>query len=145
MKEHLGAEAAVVDFENEFLERGPCKQVFDLLEQDFMTNYSKSFLSLVSNLEFYTKFDEVNQKAADVVAACTYLQSTDGLMERAYDVYTIISMDSIETNLQKLGDLLFALDAQDAPVSRSSDEGNSGVTDGAPGEYDTEGEESDTW
>lgn len=123
MKENLGHDASVDEFENEFKERGPCKRVFDLLEQDYMGNYTK-FLSLISRPEYYPRFDEVNQKAADAVAACRYLQSAEGLMERAYDVYSIISIDSIDTNLQRLGDLLFSLDVENSLVSRSSDQAN---------------------
>lgn len=130
LAKNLGPGASVDTFEDEFRHRGPCRPVVELLDRDHMAHYAKYFFTLISNSEYYPSFDTINQKAADVIAACRHLQSTDGLLERAYDVYSIISVDSIDMNLQKLDDLLFSLDVEGSPVSTTSDQENrSNVTE----------------
>lgn len=85
MKRNAGVQVESQDeFNQAYSQKGPCKVVFDRLDQDDMRDYSRYFLRLVSKLRYYNEFDNQHRYAADIVAACRHL---GGLLQQAYNRY----------------------------------------------------------
>lgn len=81
------------EFEIAFTERGPCRVISDALEHRNLVGYRQYFFTLISLPNYYDEFDGLHQQAADIVAACDYIQTTHGLLQQAYDYYTGLKSD----------------------------------------------------
>lgn len=72
-------------FEAVFVQRGPCKAIFNNLPR--LGRY-RHFYTLISQPTYFERFDADHQRAANIVAACNHIPTTNGLLSTAYGYYT---------------------------------------------------------
>lgn len=75
------------EFEEVYVNQGPCKVVFDTLDQPEMDDYKSYFVSLVTQVDFNKEFNDDNKRAADIIGACELMESNAGLLQEAYEIY----------------------------------------------------------
>lgn len=72
-----------------YTKQGPCKNVFDTLDEPDMDDYRHYFVTLVTQPNYYKYFSGTNVRAADIVAACRDMQSDNTLLRDAYAIYDL--------------------------------------------------------